>query len=459
MQLSIFVAASEVPDRVALITETARFTYGELAGLCESRAAALAHSRAPLLLQPGLDLDSLLWLYAAAATGTPFLPLHAQATPRERAAARALTGAEDPPPPELAIAPPNHEPKVDPEAPFSLMLTSGSTGPSKIVVLSRRAVLASAAGSQHNMGLQDDECWLLCLPLSHVAGLSIIVRMLAARRTVVLFAPSAAGLLTRVRDLGRQIHEHRVTLVSLVPIVLERLLLDGFQRPVALRAVLLGGAGCTPDLAEQARRRDIPLITSYGLTETGSQITARHYAERNAPLAQRGDRVSSGHPLAHVEIKLVGERIAIRASSLFSGYAGTTTPAITADGWFVTSDRGVLGPAGELYVLGRTDLVIITGGEKVDPEEVERALRTLPQVRDACVFGLPSGEFGQRVVAVVVPMPTAPDLTLEHLTVQLDLQLSRFKIPRALVTAAALPLTASGKLDRQACVTEFGRWF
>ena len=139
--------------------------------------------------------------------------------------------------------------------------------------------------------------------------------------------------------------------------------------------------------------------------------------------------------------------------------AGTTTPAITADGWFVTSDRGVLGPAGELYVLGRTDLVIITGGEKVDPEEVERALRTLPQVRDACVFGLPSGEFGQRVVAVVVPMPTAPDLTLEHLTVQLDLQLSRFKIPRALVTAAALPLTASGKLDRQACVTEFGRWF
>jgi O-succinylbenzoic acid--CoA ligase len=458
-RLSIFAAAREAPNRLALITETARFTYFELAALTASRAAVLGQVRGPVLLQPQLDLDSLLWLYAAAATGTPFLALHAQATPSERAAVQALTGAQAPPPPDLAIAPLIGEREVDPEGPFSLMLTSGSTGTPKVVVLSRRAVLASATGSEYNLGLDEEERWLLCLPVSHVAGLSILVRMLGARRTVVLLAPGAAGLLARVKDLGRQIHEQRVTLVSLVPTLLERLLQDGFQPPATLRAVLLGGAGCTPDLAERARQAGIPLLTSYGLTETGSQIAARRYAERHVSLAQRNGCVSSGHPLAGVKIKIVGERIAIKAPTLLSGYVGAATPAVDADGWFVTTDRGVLGPEGELYVLGRTDSVILTGGEKVDPEEVERALRALPEVRDACVFGLPSGEFGQRVVAVVVPTASTPSLKLEQLTVQLRSQLARFKLPRALVIADALPFTASGKLDRPTCVSWFGPLF
>ncbi len=454
--LSIFTAAEESPTRVGLILGNARFTYGELATLSATRAAALARIHAPLLLQPLLNLDTLLWLYALAATGRPFLALHAQATEQDRAVAQALTGAQDLPPVEPGPAPAPTESEAHPEAAFSLMLTSGSSGKPKIVVLSRRAVIASAAGSESNLGLDEDERWLVCLPLSHVAGLSIIVRMLVARRTVVVFAPGAAGLLACVSELGRQLWEHRVTLVSLVPAVLERLLDESFQPPPSLRAVLLGGAGCTPVLAERARRAGIPLLTSYGLTETGSQIAARRYVERYAPLPQHSGCVSSGQPLAGVEIKIVGERIAIKASSLFSGYVGAATPAVDADGWFVTTDRGSVGPAGEIYVLGRSDSVIVTGGEKVDPEEVERALRALPEIRDACVFGLPSGDFGQRVVAVVVPTAPSPPLTLAHLTVQLREQLARYKLPRALVIADALPITASGKLDRVACIARFG---
>jgi acyl-CoA synthetase (AMP-forming)/AMP-acid ligase II len=226
-----------------------------------------------------------------------------------------------------------------------------------------------------------------------------------------------------------------------------------------LRAVLLGGAGCSPDLAERARRAGVPLLTSYGLTETGSQIVSRRYAERYAPLPQRSRCVSSGHALAGVEIKLVAERIAVRAPSLLSCYLGVETPAVDADGWFITSDRGACGPQGELYVLGRSDSVIVTGGENVDPEEVERALCVLPEIQDACVFGLPSVEFGQRVVAVVVLAAAAVPLELEQLTLQLRSQLARFKLPRALVIAQALPFTASGKLDRQACITQFGPHF
>lgn len=455
-QLSIFAAAREAPARLALITENARFTYRELAELSAGRVAALTHVRGPVLFQPQLDLESVLWVYALAATGTPFLALHPQATANERAAAQGLTGAQDLPQPEPASVLPTEERELHPEDPFALMLTSGSTGAAKVVILSRRAVLASAAASQCNVGLDEQERWLLCLPISHVAGLSIIVRMLCARRTVVLFAPGAAGLLDRVSALGVELREQRVTLVSLVPALLARLVDEGFRPPATLRAVLLGGAGCTPALAVRARQAGIPLLTSYGLTETGSQIVARRYADRYAPLAERSGCVSSGQPLAGVEMRIVGERIAIRTSSMFSGYLGAATAAVDEHGWFVTMDRGALGPTGEVYVLGRTDSVIVTGGEKVDPEEVERALRALPDVRDACVFGQPSGEFGQRVVAVVVPAAATTGITLDQLRSQLKSQLARFKLPRALVIADALPVTASGKLDRVACITLFG---
>jgi O-succinylbenzoic acid--CoA ligase len=200
MHLSIFAAAREAPNRIGLVTEKGCFTYSELAVLTAGRAATLVDFRDPLLLQPQLDLDSLLWLYAAFATGTPFLPLHPEAPAQERAAVEARTGARNPPNRDVEAAsarnPPNRdveaasrilERDVDPESPISLMLTSGSTGTPKVVVLSRRAVLASASASERNLGVDAEERWLLCLSLSHVAGLSIIVRMLAARRTVVLF--------------------------------------------------------------------------------------------------------------------------------------------------------------------------------------------------------------------------------------------------------------------------------
>ncbi len=454
-QLSIFAAAREAPNRIGLVTEKGRFTYSELAGLAAGRAAALIDFGGPLLLQPQLDLDGLLWLYAAFATGTPFLALYAQATAQERAAVQARTGARIPPSGDCQATAGIVERNVDPETPLCLMLTSGSTGAPKVVVLSRSAVLASASASERNLGVDAEERWLLCLSLSHVAGLSIIVRMLAARRTVVLFESGSGGLLSRITEVGRRIHEERVTLVSLVPPLLERLLRVGFQPPRTLRAVLLGGAGCSPDLAERARQAGVPLLTSYGLTETGSQIVARRYGERYSPLPELYGCVSSGHPLAGVEIRIVGERIAIKSAALLTSYVGVATPAVDVDGWFVTSDCGALGPQGELYVLGRTDSVIVTGGENVDPEEVERALRLLPEVQDACVFGLPSVEFGQRLVAVVVPVAGTAELKLETITVQLRPQLARSKLPRTLLITESLPFTASGKLDRRTCANRF----
>ena len=318
-------------------------------------------------------------------------------------------------------------------------------------------MLASAAASAANLGVDGEEAWLLCLSLSHVAGLSIVVRMLGARRRVVLFDPGATGLLMRAPDLARCLGTQGVTLVSLVPPLLERLLDTGFTPPARLRAVLLGGAGCSAPRARRAWRAGIPLVTSYGLTETGSQVVARRYAERWLPLPERDGCVSSGHALDGTEIKLVGEQIAVRTAALLSEYRGSATPAVDGAGWFLTQDRGAIGPGGELYVLGRTDLVLVSGGENVDPEEVVRALCALPEIVDACVFGVPCAEFGQRVAAVAVAAPGASGVDLPWITSRLRATLARFKHPRALALAESLPRTTAGKLDRRACAERFGR--
>ncbi len=458
--LSIFAAAREAPSRIALVTETACYTYAQLATLARRRAALLRPLRGPVLLPMRPNLDSVLWLYAAAASGTPFVPLSARATRCERIAVQALTGACELPASADADTAPFCEMRIDPEQDFVLVPTSGSSGDPKIVVLSRRAVLASAAASVANLGLDADERWFLCMPLTHVGGLAIVVRMLAARGTVVLFDAGDRGLLASTRELAARIREQRASLVSLVPTLLDRLLREGFRPPASLRAVLLGGAGCSPELAECAWNAGIPLLTSYGLTETGSQITALRYGQRYERIARRDERVSSGQPLPGVEIKIVDGRIAVKTPALLTRYFGASLPAIDADGWFLTADRGFIDQRGELFVLGRTDLMLVTGAENVDPEEVERALRQLPEVQTACVFGLPCAEFGQRVAAAIVLNPgiatLEPRLRAAALRSRLAPALSRSKIPRSFIFATELALTATGKLDRAACAKQFG---
>jgi O-succinylbenzoic acid--CoA ligase len=313
-------------------------------------------------------------------------------------------------------------------------------------------MLASAHASAQNIGWEAQDRWLLCLPLAHTGGLSIVIRCLVARQTALLFEPGPSGLLGRIDQLAQA--ARGATLISLVPSVLAALLDAGFQAPETLRAVLVGGAGCSPVLAQRAHAARIPLLTSYGLTETASQVVTRRYAERFQPLPERDGVVSSGQPLPGVTLEVENERIAVRAPSLFSGYVGERKLELDAAGFFLTSDRGELGPNGELYVRGRSDDVIVSGGENVDPLEVEAALTALPGVKAACVFGTPSARFGQVVTAVLV----SDDARLgdaSHLAELLADRLARHKFPRFTWLAESLPLTASGKVDRRAVSEQF----
>jgi O-succinylbenzoic acid--CoA ligase len=464
--LSLFDAAREAPQAPALIEGERTLSFDELAARAEPFARTLARERpAALQLTPRADVPSLLWLYAAFATATPVLTLHTRATAAEISQVSALIDAV-PPNPNWPV--PTHEASSlaagdrdcsaphDAEAPLVFIPTSGSTGEPRLVELSRRAVVASAEASAANLGWQADDRWLLCLPLAHTGGLSIVLRCLLARKPVVLFDAGTEGALARIAELARSIE--RASLVSLVPSLLDALLDAGFRGHPGLRAVLLGGAACSPALARRAHAAGIPLLTSYGLTETASQVVTRRYAERLEPLAEHAGCVSAGHAVPGVEVALEGGLIAVRTPSLFSRYVGASPrepaaadePARRAGGWLVTSDRGAFGSSGELYVLGRADDLIVTAAEKVDPIEVENALLELPDVRGACVFGTISERFGHVITAAIVTSDAAltdPE-TLGRLLAH---RLARHKWPRRVLRVDSLPLTPSGKLDRRQC--------
>jgi o-succinylbenzoate---CoA ligase len=446
--LSIFDAAREAPDALALIDSTVTLSFREAAERTAPLAQALLQQRPrALALTPRADTESLLWLYAAFATGTPVLTLHARASAAERHAAIERCGATEPTQASSTPLDLRALPAISDASALAFIPTSGSTGTPRLVELSRGAVVASAQASAQNLGWQPNDRWLLCLPLAHTGGLSIVLRCLLGRQTALLFEPGASGVLAQLDALLAVAQQ--ATLMSLVPSVLSALLDAGFAPAHVLRAVLVGGAGTSPALAQRAHAARVPLLTSYGLTETASQVVTRRYGERFEPLPERDGVVSSGHPLPGVELRFDSETLELRSPSLFSGYVGDASSGVGADGFLRTTDRGELGENGELYVRGRTDDVIISGGENVDPLEVEAALLRLPAVKAACVFGVPSARFGQIVSAVLV----SSDRTLAnpaHLAELLADRLARHKLPRRALLVASLPLTLAGKVDRRA---------
>ncbi|WP_344577485.1 AMP-binding protein [Nonomuraea roseoviolacea] len=298
-----------------------------------------------------------------------------------------------------------------------VIATSGSTGAPKGVMLSGRALRASAAASLRRLGAAEGERWLCCLPPSHVSGLQVLVRSLLSGTEPIVhdrFDPE--------RVLASGAHH-----VSLVPTQLHRL--------VAMRAdlsvfatILLGGAAARPALLEEARGLGARVVTTYGMSETC------------------GGCVYDGRPLDDVDVKVGDDgRIRVAGPVLFSGYrSGEPVPRDGA--WFVTSDLGELS-GGRLRVLGRADDVINSGGEKVVAGAVAAVLGDHPEVADVAVVGRPDPEWGEVVVAVVVPADAARPPTLPHLRAWCAERLPAYAAPRELRLLPRLPLLPNGKPD------------
>ncbi len=452
MRLSILRAAAEEPDRTALIAGGRASTFAELAaevrgaiGWLQRRGVDASTPRAALV--GASTRETLVLVYALAEYGVPMVLVHPRSTAADRRRFLAETGTGivlDPA--DLELAPGGDGGgfvplALDGETPLAVVQTSGTGGRPKGVVLSRRAFAAAAAASAENLGWRDDDRWLLSLPVAHVGGLSIVTRCLAARRTVVAeplprFDPAAAA---------RLVERRRITLLSLVPTMLRRLLdLEGWRPPERLRAILVGGAAVPPALLDRAADRGWPVLVTYGLTEACSQVATQRYG--TVPRGGRG-----AEPVAGMEVRIRGGVIELRGPSLLSGYLPPPAePFLTADGWFRTGDLGELersgaSAAGRLHVLGRADEVIVTGGENVHPLEVEQALEEHPAILAACVFGVDDPEWGQVVAAALVAARRLGDRELRSF---LAARLAPHQRPRRVARLDELPRTALGKPDR-----------
>jgi O-succinylbenzoic acid--CoA ligase len=297
--------------------------------------------------------------------------------------------------------------------------TSGSTGVPKGVELSAAALLHSARASLARVGARPGERWLCCLPVTYIAGLQVLVRSLVSGTDPVLAD----------RADPQTVASCGCAHVCVVPTQLQRLLDVDISPLAGFSSVLLGGAAASPGLLDAARAARVPVVTTYGMTETC------------------GGCVYDGIPLDGVRVKIGDEdgRIWIGGAVLFSGYRGG--PAVPGDGWFRTGDLGRVDPAGRLVVRGRADDVINTGGHKVVPGEVAAALQAHPGVRDAAVLGQSDPEWGERVVAVVVPADPADPPTLELLRLHVRERLPRYAAPSRIVMVDAVPMLPSGKHD------------
>jgi o-succinylbenzoate---CoA ligase len=305
-----------------------------------------------------------------------------------------------------------------------VVVTSGTTGNGRAVLLPAAAVRASARATEARLG--GPGTWLLVLPTSSIAGLQVLCRsVLAGTAPVVLDREEALAAAVRRLPEGRRY-------ASLVPTQLHRFL---EREPDALRAfdgILVGGAGIDPALLHRVRAEGIAVVPTYGMTETA------------------GGCVYDGVPLDGVQVRLGDDGgVEVSGPVLAAGYRldPVGTAAAFRDGWFVTRDAGSIDADGRLTVHGRLDDVLVTGGVNVAPAAVEAVLREHPDVDDAIVFGRPDDEWGQRVVAAVVPAAGCePDLrTLRPFVTE---RLGGPAAPRELHLLATVPLLHSGKPDR-----------
>ncbi len=312
--------------------------------------------------------------------------------------------------------------------------TSGTAGRPKLVELARPAIAAAAGLSLTALGptfglpaIDPTEPWVCCLSPAHIGGMLMLLRRLVFGTPVtVLERFDTAALIERA-----PFDAH----VSLVPTMLARLVDAGVDLS-RFGVLLVGGGPLDPEVAHRARERGGRVVTTYGLTETCGGV------------------VYDGRLFDATEARNAGDGgIELHGPTLMDGYRhdpSATASAFTLDGWLRTGDAGELDAKGRLAVLGRLDEAIRTGAETVWPQEVEEALRDHGRVADVAIAGRPDPEWGEQVVAFVVPKRAGEPPSLDELRDHASATIARFKAPKTLVILDELPRTVSGKLRRNA---------
>lgn len=295
-----------------------------------------------------------------------------------------------------------------------VIASSGSTGSPRGIVHTHSSILAGAQASASRLQLSANDHWLVCIPVSHVGGFSVISRALHTGAALTLLPSFDAAAVQEAAKNG-------TTHTSLVATALSRIDTSLFK------SILLGGSSAPDNLPSN-------VITTYGMTESGGGV------------------VYDGQPLDNVEIKIVNGEIFLRCPMLMRAYRDDQTISIK-DGWYATGDIGEIDNNGKLSVYGRQTDMIITGGENVWPSAVENSLTSHPIVNQVVVRGMPDATWGQRVVAYIVlndAAQTSEMKLLSDLREHVKQTLPAFCAPQQIVVLAEIPRTSLGKVDVQA---------
>ena len=429
---------------------------------------------APLaMLLPG-GAGFACWFHALALTGRPVMPLNSRLTAAELARQLAdvgvdwlLAAPDDARVSELAVRVPGLRihtmpqrlpaaaaslpgDTVDADATLAVLFTSGTGGRARGACLSWANFAASAKAAAERLGPAVSGRWLVCMPLFHVGGLSMLTRNVLLGGPLRLLPRFEVAAVSDALDAGD------IAAVSLVPTMLSRLLAHRGKRPApaGLRVLLLGGAAAAPELLTRALGAGWPVCPTYGLTEATSQVATVAPGDRAAAQA------AALAPLPGVELRILAEgrevqpgvvgEITVRGPTVMRGYFNdpAATARVLSDGWLHTGDLGLMDADGRLQVLERRDDLIVSGGENVYPTEVEAVLLQHPAVADAGVAGLPDADLGARVVAWIVREPGAAADPADLMRFCRE-RLAGYKLPREFVFVESLPRNAAGKLERR----------
>jgi O-succinylbenzoic acid--CoA ligase len=469
--LSLRAQAS--PDKLALIFDGQFWSYSELNQMAQNIARQLlargVKTRTHVAVLSPNSPDYVVLIHALMRIGAVLVPLNTRLTNTELAWQIEQSDCE------FLVYAPNYRTRVEGitmpnkisfselnepadklplvslfelENTQSIIFTSGTTGESKGAMLSCANHFWSATASAYRLGVMPDDRWLACMPLYHVGGLSILLRSCLYGTAVVLhdgFSPEA---------IAHSIDTDDVTLISLVPTMLDRLLDTAIPQLGKLRFVLLGGGAASKALLERALQNGVTVVTTYGMSETASQVAT------STPEGMARKVESVGKPLMFIRVRIedragqllspgeIGE-IVVSGPMVMQGYyrRPDATRDVLRDGRLYTGDIGYLDEDGDLWIVQRRVDLIVSGGENVYPSEVENVLARHPAIKESVVVGVGDSQWGQ-VVAAGIVLNSETSLSKQEIIDYCRESLAGYKIPRYVAFFKKFPRTASGKIQR-----------